>query len=273
MKIIAIISMLLLALPSCPSYGSDVDNLGETAGRPIFTGRSATDTVAVCLSAPTAESGNKLFLRWKLADGTVVAVPKNFSSASATVSSSWGEAQGGEYTYLRFTDGKRSYVVYKSGSRFQDGSDDAAGVAGLAVEENGQILETITLSHIKSDRFDADLFKDLGVQLDSEPFFIAFQPGGDSGYGPYVAPESVAMLYRHLAGEMAEICASGRKALLLITGHGNVNGYPAVFLTFGEDSPQKFTAIRHFAVDEGSQIYMLDNAVDGGRYVPLETTR
>lgn len=54
-------------------------------------------------------------------------------------------------------------------------------------------------------------------------------------------------------------------------GVGDAAGKPALLFSFGEDTPEKFTAMRHFAVDFAGDVYEMDVPA-GGEYRRLEET-
>lgn len=252
---------LALALPGGSAVAAGgVGKMCETDEYPVFYGESGGVVAAICLPDDPDSMGNYLTFYFKRPDGTVLDLHGQIDSDKRFVVARNIGLSGGGYSYVRINQGSKSYIAYSGIGRFHEGDNEPVGVAGLAVEENGKLIEYYDMSDDYTSELGPELFEVLEMALDAYEFALPLSDANDE----------MRILGDALADRVSAIKAKGFRALIRSEGAGTLSDKPCRFYSLGEEKGSKYSALDHYAVDRGGRIYILDPGADG-KYRPLET--
>ncbi len=262
-KIAAVLFMILLStgLRGAPAATPRCASENEYA---VFSGESEGNAVAVCLPQDFGMHGRYAALFFEREDGDIVRLRCELDTEQPAVSGKTVALSGGGYAYMRFRDGDKSYIVYTGIGNWSENGGKMA-VAGLAVEIGGAVAETFDLSNNHESDLGPALFEMLDLPVDWQEFDLPLEDTGAPAENDDEWVASSEILSHALADEMRAIADAGRTSALRYDGKGTAAGRPCHLFSFGEDNPEKFTALGHYAVDAKGDIYKMD-VIGGGEY-------
>lgn len=254
-----------LAVLMAPAGSAAEEAKASKSGFEVFYGECDRGRIAIYASGDGDDPGGALTFAFIPREDPAAILVYDLAAGETGVFAGLSNLAGGGYAYLRFRDGRRSYVVYSGATA------EGERRAGMAVENPDFAYEHYNLDASFSSRMGPELFGALGVAADAAGFDLPIAYRREECTEYIADPSRTAALYRLAARRMAEITASRRKAVLMIEdSEESVATGPAVFFVLGEEKDGKLLPLERYAIDEAGEIYREDY-FSGGEFVPAFT--